>query len=205
MLRLFRRPSRTKAPSSARPVRLLLEALEDRYCPSGPSETITLNVAYNANRQVTFSGHVTASQPSGLTVQISGSASGTATTNANGDYSVTLTGNNLGQVSAATTDGRSNTATSTLTATTPTIQNLGYTKGFLNYYTFAGDVTGDVTAGMVIVFGGISALSGRTATVDANGHFSITVQVTDQGPWTASAYAVDWWGLDSQTVYTIGS
>jgi hypothetical protein len=200
MLRLFRRPSRTKAPSSPRPVRLLLEALEDRYCPSN----ITLNVSYAANRHVIFSGQVTPGS-AGLTVQISGAASGSTTTDANGNYSVNLTPTSLGQVMAKTSDGQSNTAGAALSASTPTIQNFGYTKGFLNYYTFAGQVTGDVTGGMVITFGGISALNGRTATVDANGNFSITVQVTDQGPWTASAYATDWWGLDSQVVYTIGS
>jgi hypothetical protein len=200
MFSLLRRPSRTKAPSAPRPARLFLEALEDRNSPS----TITLNVAYAANRQVTYSGHVTGGTP-GQSVQISGAVSGSTTTNGNGDYSVTLTTDNLGQVSAQTTDGQSNTATATLSATTPMMQTFGYTKGFLDYYTFSGKVTGDVTAGMVITFGGIDALNGKTATVDSNGNFSITVEITESDPGMATAYATDWYGLGSQVAYVLVS
>jgi hypothetical protein len=208
MLSLLRRPSRKQAPSSPRPVRLFLEALEGRDCPS----TITLNVTYAANRQVILSGQVAASgsgaragsDTSGVTVQISGAASGTTTTNSGGSYSVTLTANSLGQVQAKTTDGLSNTATAILTVGTPVIQNFGATKGLLNYYTFSGQVTGDVTGGMVITFGGQSTtMDGRTAAVDANGYFSITVQIPSNDLGTVSATAMDWWGLSSNAVYAL--
>src|SRR5262249_30048434 len=80
MFRLIHRPSHKRTLFSPRPVRLLLEPLEDRNSPS----TITLNVAYAANHHVILSGQVTAggwgahtdSEGSGVTVQISGAASG---------------------------------------------------------------------------------------------------------------------------------
>jgi hypothetical protein len=183
-------------------VRLSLEALEGRHCPSTIILTMDLSVAYHANRSVTFSGQVTDTpSPGGLTVQISGAATGTTTTDASGNYSVTLTATSLGVVQARTGDGLSNIATATLTAGTPDIQNFGYVKGDNNYYTFSGQVTGDVTQGMVVTFSGQSqAMQGKTCTVGVNGWFSITVQIPPSDLGTVSAVATDWWGIPSDVV-----
>lgn len=202
MFRLLRRPSRRPSPPPRRPVRLSLEALEGRHSPSTITLNMDLSVAYHANRSVTFSGQVTnTSSPGGLTVQISGAASGTTTTDAGGNYSVTLTATSLGAVQAKTTDGTSNVATATLTAGTPEIENFGYVKGDNNYFTFSGQVTGDVTQGMVVTFSGQStAMQGKTCTVGANGWFSITVQIAPSDLGTVSASATDWWGIPSDVV-----
>src|SRR5579884_1474622 len=118
MFRLLRRSSRSQAPAALRPVRLFLEALEDRNSPTA----ISLSVAYNANHQVTLSGQVTVdgtgyhgstSGVSGMTIIISGAAAGTTETDGDGYYSVTLTADFLGQVNAQTADYTSNIASAT--------------------------------------------------------------------------------------------
>jgi hypothetical protein len=210
MFRLIHRPSHKQTLFSPRPVRLLLEPLEDRNSPS----TITLNVAYAANHHVILSGQVTAGgwgahtdgEWSGVTVQISGAASGSTKTDANGNYSVDLTASSLGQVQAKTADILSNTATATLTSNTPTIELFGVVAGPLNFYTFSGQVTGDVTGGMVITFGGqVQAMNGRTVTVDADGYFAISVQINSNDLGTVTATATDWWGIYSDEVAVLVS
>jgi hypothetical protein len=208
MLSLFRRPSRKPAPSTLRPVRLLLETLEDRNSPS----QISLSVAYNPNHVVTLSGQVTATGPnphadgtySGVTVVFSGAVTGAAETDGSGNFSVSLTADSLGQVNAQTEDGCSNVASVTLTANTPAIANFSVYAGYLNYYTFTGTVTGDVTGGMAVSFGGqVSALSGQSVSVDANGNFCITVKINPNDVGSVSATASDWWGIYSDTAYVL--
>ena len=207
MIGLRRRPSLQPNPAPRRPVRPSLEALESRCSPS----TITLNVAYVANQQVTLSGMVVlgvadmrSGPVGGLTVQISGAATGTATTDPVGNYSVTLTASRLGQVQAKTSDGQSNTATATLTASTPVILNFGYVKEDNNFYVFSGQVIGDVTQGMAITFSGQSrAMQGKTCTVGPDGWFTITVQIAPTDLGTVGATATDWWGNNSELVSTL--
>jgi len=171
MLGLLSRARRKSPP--ARPLRFrpMLEALEDRYCPS----TITLTETVGNNSMVTFTGQVTNTpSPGGLTVQLSGIANGGAVTDANGNFSDTLQGTGPGQESAKTTDGLSNVAT--VMVQMEAITDFGYTVTGPGMYIFSGHVAGGVE-GQVVNLGGIKDLTGKTAVVDSNGDFSIAVQL----------------------------
>jgi hypothetical protein len=206
-----RRAAQTVKPSSFRPA---LERLEDRDCPS----TITLSVAgYAANKQVTLTGDVSgpgsmnnlmggtgpAWSPAGLTVQLSGAASGSATTDANGHFSVTLTATALDSVFASTTDNLSNTASVMLMDVAPQISNFAFTEDSLNVYVFSGTVNGN-NAGEVVTLGGmVAATDGKVLTVSSTGYFSLVIQLCghdDHGSLTAQA--TDWYGLTSNLAIT---
>ncbi len=133
MFGLLRRASCQNNPHPTRMVRPFLEALESRYCPSTSTSTLSLNVSYAANRQVTLSGQLTNTGTlGGQTIRITGAVATTATTDANGNYTVTLTASQLGEVDAQTADNQSNVAINNLTASTPTITQFGAVKGDLN-------------------------------------------------------------------------
>ena len=143
MFRLFTRSLRSQK-AAARTVSLRLERLEDRLSPSGlgfppplpppnptlPSETVTMNVTYDPNKQVTLTGHLSNSMGAiaNQAINFGGAVNGAATTDAQGNYSVTLTASQLGQVTAASSDGKSNTATATLASQVPTISSFTATS-----------------------------------------------------------------------------
>jgi hypothetical protein len=148
---------------------------------------------------VTIAGQVTnTTSPGGLTVQLGGKVNGTAATDANGNYSATLQASGLGVITAATTDGQSNVAQFTLVDTEAVITAFTDMHGSQSLYTFTGHVAGGYE-GEVVNFGGLHDLQGQSATVDANGNFSITVQLDgladDNG--FATAQTVDAWGITS--------
>jgi hypothetical protein len=188
---------------------LFLEALEDRNSPTA----ISLSVAYNANHQVTLSGQVTVdgtgyhgstSGVSGMTIIISGAAAGTTETDGDGYYSVTLTADFLGQVNAQTADYTSNIASATLTANQPSIQNFGWVQSPGHFYTFSGQVTGDVMGGMSVSLGGnLEGVSGQSVSVDSEGRFVLTVQLNSVELSSVTATATDWWGIYSEEVSTL--
>ncbi len=212
--------SRPAAPSR---VRLGLEALEDRYCPTttvgltqhfiGPAvqrvasamctaPTLTLNLTWGANRSVTFSGTVTDanSTVAGLTVVFS--------SNADGTFQVTVTALTLGVVSAQVTDEldmESNVAQVTLSNTTPVIKGFHGSEGAGNVWTFSGSVTDNYAPGMTVTLGGIASLNWETGvnvTVKADGTFSYTLRLngtmTDNG--VVWADTTDWWGATAKEV-----
>jgi hypothetical protein len=194
MLGLLTRSPKKKVPRTARPVRLFLERLETRDCPS----TISLNVSYAANRMVTLTGQVTdTTQLGGLTVQITGVATTTATTDTNGNYSATAQASGLGKVYAQTSDNQSNVATITLNDIPPQITNFTVSLGPNNIATLTGTVTGQNVGGLTVAFdGSVTALQGKTATVNADGSFLLTVALGNvNGLAEARAVTTDWWGL----------
>lgn len=169
MLGLFSRRRRQSPPARPRSFRPTLERLEARDCPS----TITLTAAVGSNNVVMLSGQVTGTpSPGGLTVQLTGTANGYATTDASGNFRVTLQASGPGQESASTTDGQSNTATTMVQMAT--IDDFGYIEGPARTFQFVGHVTGGVE-GEKVNLGGIKDLQGQSTTLDANGSFSVTV------------------------------
>jgi hypothetical protein len=203
MLGLFRRTARSVArPKSLRP-RLFLERLETRDCPS----TLTLAVSYGTQKTITLSGHLSDNGPlAGKTVNFSGAATGSATTDGNGDYSLTLSANSLGTVRAYTSDGQSNIPSITLTSNTPVIQNFGWVEMPNHWFTFTGKVIDESPGGLVVQFGGApESMQNKSVTVAADGTFSFTIQldgtINDNG--TVSAVVTDWWGLTSAAAYCV--
>jgi hypothetical protein len=163
---------------------------------------LTMNLAYGANKTVILSGKVTDAQAGGMVVTFSGVVSGTATTDANGNYSVTLTPTALGQITATTTDVwglTSSAATVTVTNTAPTITLTAVQHG--NIWTFSGRVTDEYAPGLVVTFSGPGAINGQTTTVNTDGTFSLCVMLTSSDAGWVTASVTDWWGLAATAQY----
>lgn len=189
--------------------RLSLESLEDRLSPGmigpPPGETITLNVTYLPNQEATFSGQLKnqAGPIANQAVNLTGAVNATATTNSQGNYSITLAVPQLGQENAASADGHSNTAQFTLAGGSPVISNFTAEAEGNGLWLFSGTVTGAPTQGEVVNFGGITPLVGQSTSVNPDGTFDFYAIVNNgQGGW-ASAQAVDWWG-DTSTIVGTG-
>jgi hypothetical protein len=165
---------------------------------SAPS--LTLSVAYGTQRNVTLSGRVTDAQAGACTVQFTGVATGSTTTNADGTYSLTVSASQLGTVQATAQNPWaqvSSPAQVTLTSAPPSITNFQAIRGALNVWTFQGRVTDASAPGLVVRFGGLPSLAGQTTTVGSDGWFYFTVRLQDGEQGTASAQTTNWWGLDS--------
>jgi hypothetical protein len=223
MFELLSRTRRTRKPITSRFASLSLERLEDRLSPATvgagdpssppgtdgtggvtvpplPNENISLNVTYLQNRQATFSGQLTnqSGPVANQAVNLSGVVNTTVTTDAQGNYSVTLAVPQLGQENAASADGLSNTAQFTLVNGSPEITDFTAVAESNGLWLFSGSVSGAPTQGEVINFGGINALMGQSVSVNPDGSFDFYAIVsTGQGGW-ATAQAVDWWGDTSE-------
>ncbi|HTU22551.1 MAG TPA: hypothetical protein VMG10_31220 [Gemmataceae bacterium] len=207
MFELLSRASRTRKLVASRFASLMLERLEDRLSPAmiGPpppsGETISLNVTYLPNREATFSGQLTnqSGPVANQTVNLTGVVNGAATTNSQGDFSVTLAVPQLGTEYAASADGLSNTAQYTLVNGAPVISDFTAMSLGNGLWEFSGSVSGAPTQGEVVNFGGITPLMGQSDSVNPDGSFDFYAIVNSgQGGW-ASAQAVDWWG-DTSTI-----
>jgi hypothetical protein len=175
--------------------------------PSDANPFLTLSVTYGSQRQVTLSGQVYDESPGGRTVTFTGAASGSTTTDSQGYFSVTLTASMLGSVMATTTDAAgqsSNAAQVQLQSSRPVIQGFTCSEQS-DGYLFSGTVLDESPGGLVVYLGGVPvSLQGKTVTVQADGTWSILIQLngtqTDEG--TATAYVTDWWGQQSETALT---
>lgn len=198
LLGRFRRSPKSIPPRSFRPQ---LERLEDRLSPSG-FEMLWMNVTYDPNREVTLSGalYSMGGPVANQTVNFGGVVNGTATTNVLGMYSVTLPVSQLGQVTAASADGLSNTMQATLVGGTPTIDRFMAMPQNNGYWMLCGQVTGAPTQGEVIQFDGISAVAGLTCNVNADGTFAAVALIPSGQGGDVMAGAVDWWGDTSNEV-----
>lgn len=163
---------------------------------------ITLTLTYGTGHQLLLSGTVTDNSPSGLKVTIAGVVppGSSTTTNASGNYSTTVTASRLGDVTATTIDvwGQiSNTATVTASNTAPVVSNLSASAGNYDVWTITGTVTDEHAAGLTVTFGGLPALAGRTAVVQADGTFTLSVVIPANQSGYITAQTHDWWGVAS--------
>jgi large repetitive protein len=167
---------------------------------STPAPALTLTVSYGTQHTVTLSGQVTDVDAGSLTVTFTGVVSGSVRTQSDGSFSYTAQASGLGNIQATTVDlwsQASNTAQVAVTNTAPVISGFTAVQGVNGYWTFSGTVTDEHPEGLVVRFGGLNSLTGQKATVQADGTFSITVQLAAGETGTASAQTTDWWGLDS--------
>jgi hypothetical protein len=185
--------SRQPRPVPRPYVRLALERLEDRDAPA----TLTMDVTYGEGRTITLAGALSDHETlEGQTVKITGQASGMTTTDANGQYSVTLTASALGEVVGICADA---IASVTLTDPAPYIHVFDAIEDDYGVWTFRGRVEYRYTEGLVVNFGGIPSLDGYSATVDADGNFTLSMMLRgdkyDNG--TVFAKTTSPWGTDS--------
>ena len=202
MFGLLTRSSRARKRPARRTTTLFLERLEDRLTPSAPTETVTLNVIYQANQQAVFQGTLTdQSQPNpSHTVNLTGAVNAQVACNQSGGFTITLPVPKLGAVYAASSDGHSNTAEYTLVGGSPVVGNFKAVSQGCGLWLFSGSVTGAPVQGEVVKFGGITPLEGQSCTVHYDGTFAFYAMVpSGEGGW-ASAQAVDWWGDTSKAV-----
>jgi hypothetical protein len=176
-------------------VRLGLEALESRDCPSGPS--ITLTATTLPGHSVQLSGTVTDSNPAFVQVSFTGAYSGNTTTDSTGHYSLTTASASLGTVSATGVDMQhvsTNTAQAQITDAAPTVQlSLSYGSG--RWVTLTGKVTDIDPGGQRVNFSGVV---NSWVTTNADGTFSLTTQASALG--TITAGTTDSWQQSSAPV-----
>lgn len=172
---------------------------------SCPAPGITLAIGYGQQTTVYLSGRVTAENPGGLTVNFTGKVVATTTTNSDGTFALSAQASGLGTIQVTTTDAWgqvSNTAQVTVTSKAPVISNFTAVQGTNGYWTFSGTVTDESAAGLTVTFTGLPAVQGQTTKVNADGTFSLIVQIpSNQNGWV-SAQTTDWWGLQSNIVTT---
>jgi hypothetical protein len=182
---------------SGRPVRLGLEALEARDVPSN----LMTSVEYLGGRNIAIHGNLSGtSTPGGQVITIWGKATGTATTDSNGNFTADLTATGLGAVYEQTPG--SNQAETDLTDTAPVIDSFFASEGPNHMWTFTGHVTYNQPSpyGLVINFGGQPiSLTGQTANVAPDGTFTFAIQLNGTYPdnGTATAQTTDAWGNSS--------
>ena len=178
----------------------MLESTNTAYATVAVNQALTVAIAYGSGSTVTLSGHLTDIDASGQTVTFSGAASGTATTDSNGNYSLTTTVAATGAVQAAETDlwGQVANAVAAVYGNPPIIQNFTAIASVGTVWTFEGKVIDTAAAGMTVTFGGLPVLAGQTTIVNADGTFSITVTLPEGTNYgTATAITTDTWGQNS--------
>jgi hypothetical protein len=187
-------PSEPNATPPPQKSRLRIEQLEDRTCPS--AGTLSLNPPLVLpNHQVQISGYVTDGDPQGFEISVSGAATGTATSDSAGYFSITDSNASLGEVDVvATRDLETDTASATIAVDAPVL-----TMSIVSMTSSTVDVTGSVSgidvSGLTVWFG---ANAEGTAITDENGNFSGEIFAALPGP--VCAYTYDLWGQVSNTV-----
>lgn len=156
--------------------------------------TITLAVTGVSANYLTYAGKVTDVDQAGETVNISGATNGTVTTDANGNFSFTLSTASLGTIDVNTTDQwglASNTAEVAANTLPPVVTNFSVQAGPGNQWILQGTVVAPNPQSCTVNFGGMQVLNGQNTTVSANGSFYIIVTIDPNDYGTASAQAVD--------------
>jgi len=191
---------RKKNPGTARRtdnrVRLVLEALESRFCPSGGGGDSGASISSFSASVVT--GHTvllsgTAGGSGTITIQFSGVASGSTTAASNGSFSLQTQAGSLGTVYATPSDasGSGSQVHTQLTVAAPTI-TLGLTQNQGTSVTLSGTVSANTPNGLTVTFSGKATGSTTTGT---GGSYSYTANASGTG--TISASVVDVWGQQS--------
>jgi hypothetical protein len=81
----------------------------------------------------------------------------------------------------------------------PVISNFSASEGYNNIWTFSGSVADGYgsAVGLTVTFGGLNSLAGKSATVAANGTFSLIVQLQPGEGGYATAQTTDSYGFTS--------
>ncbi len=150
-------------------------------------------------RQVTISGTVTDEDPEGILVSITGKVTANGSPDASGNFSITATATELGDVTVTATDpwGLEDVEIGTITSNAPAIVDLVIEQDGHDYWFIRGRIVDEFPAYLTVFFGGV--LAGYFQTADHRGIFEITVHSPEEGEAYVSVY--DWWGIQSQLVW----
>jgi hypothetical protein len=192
-----------KSVCKPRPVRLAVEELEPRHCPSPAFSMVQVTAVGGgtSSLQVEIRGSVVDSDPGSLALSFSGSGVSASTTLAGtGSFDIITSATSLGNVTAAaenmSTQRYANPVTTAIRDQPPAINNFTASSMGGNYWTFKGQVTDDQSvAGLVVTLGGLPSLQGVTVTTNSQGWFSYTCQLGAGESGTATAQTQDIWGV----------
>jgi hypothetical protein len=144
-------------------------------------------------RKFRISGRVADDTPGTCGVVITGAASGVAMCDANGNFDAIYDVPTLGQITAVPGDGTQSgdAVTRTLGNNPPTVNNFIAVQVTGGQWTFSGTVADECPAGLTVSLTGPAGVNGATATVAANGAWSVTVTPGAGGFVTATV--TDWY------------
>lgn len=167
-----------------------------------PPVLSNLQITYGTQKNITITGTLSDLDAAGRTINFMGAASGSTTTNSSGQFSYTTSTANLGTLTVSGTDlwGQQGSSDLSIASNIPVIENFAVYNNVGNIWRFEGHVADEYAPGLTIRFGGNAWMTGRTTTVDANGNFSLVVELPEGATGTVTAVVTDWWGLDSEIV-----
>jgi len=207
-----RRDSWEKGPRKSgqkpRPVQLVLEQLESRYCPAPVIANFQAHAEPMVNtKQVELTGSVSDNAAGPFTVTFSGSGV-SVTTSSSGTFDVITSATSLGTVTAVATNNNTqvsgNSVNTSIQDGRPSIVNFTASHVMGNMWTFSGQVTDDQSVGgLVVTLGGLPSLQGVTVTTNSQGWFSYTCQLGAGESGTATAQTQDIWGVLSNVAWTV--
>jgi hypothetical protein len=197
---MFQFLNRTRSRRSSRRKnqgrRLRFETLEGRCVPSAAPVIDALAMYEMPWGGIGVTGHVVDESPEGLTVTLTGAVQGCATVESDGDFSFTISGGQVGPLSATVVDWdyqQSEVATVQFTSNVPMITGFTVTEGACGTVIVTGCVSDESPGGLTVDIAGVVQGS---ATVDSDGSFSAIVSGNGQlGEITATV--ADWFGQQS--------
>jgi hypothetical protein len=162
----------------------------------------SLNTIQVPGRKFRISGNVSDDTPGQCRVTITGAANGTINCDANGNFDQTFDVPTPGAITAVAADGvlQSGPTYATLANNAPTV-SVSAVQGPGNTWTFSGSVGDECPAGLTVALSGPAGVNGATATVGANGGWSVTVTVLPGTSGYVTATATDWYS-ETGTGYT---
>ena len=174
-----------------------LELLEGRDCPAAPVIN-TFTAVQASGSQVVLSGTITDENPLTVCMAFTGAATGSASVNANGQFSVTVALASIDEVHATATD-ENNLSSDTLTVTpanSPPIVTLEaiLAEGPGNIWTFRGRVNDEFPAGLTVYLNDLAGLDNQPVTVDADGYYFFQTSLAAGTEGTVTATVLDPWG-----------
>jgi hypothetical protein len=151
-------------------------------------------------------GRVADETPGSCSVTISGAASGTLLCDSNGNFDGIFNVPVMGGIIIFAYDGQlySDGSAFPLANAAPTT-TISAVHGFGYSWTISGVVTDEARAGLTVTLTGPPGINGRTATVLANGTWSITATLGPRAQGIATATVTDWYGLTGSASTYIGS
>jgi hypothetical protein len=214
-----RHRTRTRLPSNR--VRLRLESLEGRDCPSdsptgaglivgpvpvsySPGLTLTLTFDHWTQRNATVTGVVTGPNAAGATVTFSGALTGSVTADAHGAFTFTAQAGLLGPVHAVAVDSlaeTSNDAVVALTNAPPVISNFTITPSSTgpNVWTFQCDIQDESPGGLPVTITGPNGSVVTVVPASSGGHLAWEVTLPPGLAGSFTVQTTDWWGAQSNT------
>jgi len=165
-----------------------------------PPAIQNLSISYGRPGTVILAGRVIDSAAAGLTVNFTGAATGSTTTDAQGWFSVTLTQAVPGEIEAKVFNAWGLGATGSVFSTNqpPVIATLDACRSTGNVWVFEGVVEDEEPEHCIVYFTGLPSLEGLTVPVDINGRYCLVVELAPGEEGTVLAIAYDSEGLASE-------